>query len=170
MEGFEPIRQSSYKKYAAFNKFLANHNSYNVDIPNINDAYFRLGTCMFNILPVLSSVKKGKVAEVTIFDRTHPKGLNFPQVDEICSTMKISKTIKDFNNELFSFSYKLSAIVCDKVGGKAFLSATKGDYWIWFVVLSGANNSGEKYLQTTEKAQENVGPIETENWCALMNI
>ncbi len=163
MEDFNTIRQISYKKYAAFNKSLDNYQSYNIEIPDSNAATFKLGPCKFDILPVLRTTKN----EVTIFDRTHPTGLNFLQIDQICSTMTIPKTI----DKVFGFSYTLSAIICDKVGGVTFLSATIDENsWIWFVVLNCSNSLGKKYLQNAEKVQKSIHDDEAKKWYTLMNI
>jgi hypothetical protein len=166
MEEFNNIREVSYKKYASFNKFLTNHSSYNIEIPNVNTAEFRLGKCMFKILPVLSTLN----SDITLFDRNHPTGLNFLEIDRIVGTMNIPKAVNDFNNELFALSYKLSAIVCDKVNGAAFLSVTKDNYWLWFVVLNGSNQPGKKYLQMAEKVKVSVTDTEMQQWYQMMNI
>lgn len=170
MEDFNTIRQISYQKYAAFNKSLDNYQNYNIEIPNSTTATFKLGPCKFDILPVLRTAKNDKITEVTIFDRTHPTELNFLQIDQICNTMKIPKIINN-DSEVFSFSYTLSAIICDKVGGATFLSATLDENsWIWFVVLDSSNSLGKKYLKNAEKAQKNIDDEEVKKWYNLMNI
>jgi hypothetical protein len=174
MESFENIRPDSYKKYASFNKNLDSFNTYTVNIIDSETAIFDLGSCKFNIIPVLKTNKKNLTTEVTIFDQNHPTGLNFSQVTQICSTMHIPLIIEESINGIsnsFSFSYKLSAIICDKVQGLTFLSATPEDgLWIWFVVMGAGNSAGKKYLQNMAKEQKKIKDDEAKCWYELMGI
>jgi hypothetical protein len=162
MEGFENIRQISYKKYDTFVRNFSKYKSYNVEIPSVDSATFRLGPCIFNIVPVIS-VSNG---DVTCFDRTHPTKLNFPKIDEITSKMEIPKVIKDPTRD--KFSYSLSAIVCDKVNGVAFFSVTKENLWMWFVVLDAVNPAGKNYLKIMDR--EIVDEEEMEKWYTMMDV
>ena len=123
----------------------------------------------------MRTIKKGVTTEVTFFNENHPTGLNFPQITRICSTMQIPSTITDDNetgiSKSFCFSYILSAIVCEKVGGLTFLSATSEDgLWIWFVILNSANSTGKKYLQNMEKESKKISNDEANHWYELMGI
>lgn len=175
MEGFENIRQVSYTKYAGFNKNLSSFSSYHLEIPSSKSATFVLGHCQFSILPVLSTTKKGTLSEVTLFNESHPTGLNFPQITEICRDLQIPPTVNNENidgvSDTFRLSYTLSALVCSKVNGFTFLSATpkEGD-WIWFVVLTSTNAPGKKYLERSKMTQSGVKKDEAAQWYALMGI
>lgn len=165
MEDFEPIRFVSYKKYASFTQNLSKFNNYTVNIPDngLDMGVFTLGGCKFSILPVLRTTQKESKTKVELFNQI--ADLKMPL------TTEIEEGSIGGISESFRLSYKISAIVCEKVGGITFLSATpKPNFWIWFVILTSINAPGKKCLSDVNDLKKSISDEEATQWYSLMNI
>lgn len=164
MDEFDKIKYSSYKKYARFSSTLHCFKDYDITIPDIDHAIFRLGQCEFKILPVCTSTKEN----FTLYGENHPSGLKFPQITEITKELNVSDIETYDKTAHFELSYKLSAIVCERVQGITLLSATSDQgSWTWFVILSADNKYAEKHLRTVKK---NISEKEADQWFLHMNF
>lgn len=177
METFHSIRHSAFRNYKAFEYVIAPLRSsrYNCNLEPASDgtAWFDFDGNVFSVLPVLSSRENvGSDPNVIIFGPEHPTHLDYPLLSQTVSELHLLRsfrapqsTAEGGATDSFKFSYRTTALVCDKVKGKTFCSTTLDNGTMVFLVILGAkNNSAKKLLKDLEDKKTSITDEMADKW------
>jgi hypothetical protein len=126
---------------------------------------------MYKIFPVGSSPELNHESSFIAFDEYHPTGFEYPELTDIINQYDLpsiftSVTTNDGSTtESFKFGYMLSAVICDKIKGKTFVSVCpKVGIWLWFVVIEPINKSGQGLINLMTKNKNKIDNPEVDKW------
>lgn len=169
MEKFEKIKYDSYSMFHAFNTTFSTEINYDL---NLRKCIFKHGNAIFNILPVASSNEYGDRPSISLFGKNHPTGLENSQLNDVVDRLNLPNNFIDKKcsidediNSCFKFGYKITAIICKEINGKAFLriSPQRGISY-WFVIIKSINNEGSDLLSEVEKIKTRFNKNRADNW------
>jgi len=174
-EKFNAIKHQAYNTYQGFNAVFARSNNYQMDL---SECVFKHGNCTYKILPVATASEYGAPRSLILFGDSHPTGFNYRQLDEVISQLKLPRYFEDTDfvsqegaTACFKQGFKISALICEAVQGKTFVSVCPQDgIWMWFVILKPTNTLAERMLSAVESRKSKIQVEEADRWYTQMKF
>ena len=164
---FEQIKYDSFKKFHSFENVINKNQQYNVLLDSCD---FKLGKGNYEILPVGTTARNRDETTFIAFDDHHPSQLFFKRTDEIIRlydlpSVYFNKDINDGKHQCYKFGYKLSAIICEKVNGKSFLSISLDNgTTLWLVIVKSKNSTAKHSLNLMDNNITTLTDMDANDW------